>query len=155
MIHLGAAHLAEIQDHARAAYPRECCGLLSGYGGERDDEDIHITDVTPSPNIAWENGGAPSFDRFEVDPKVRFDLMRALENAAVPGDETRRLVGHYHSHPNQVAQPSPRDIDMAFEPDLIWLIVGVDARGARRPKAFRIDRETRSIAPLTIRIDED
>lgn len=155
MIYLGATHLAEIQDHARTAYPHECCGLLSGYGGERDNEDIHITTVTPSPNIAGKKDGAPSFDRFEVDPKVRFDLMRALENAAEAGDETRRLVGHYHSHPDHPPYPSPRDIEMAFEPDLIWLIIGVDAHGAQSPKAFRIDRETRHVEPLAITIDDD
>jgi proteasome lid subunit RPN8/RPN11 len=33
------------------------------------------------------------------------------------------LIGHYHSHPNGPAEPSPRDL-AAAEPGRLWLIIG-------------------------------
>ena len=33
------------------------------------------------------------------------------------------MIGHYHSHPNGSAEPSPRDL-AAAEPGRLWLIIG-------------------------------
>ena len=103
--------LRVIVDHAEAAFPGECCGLLSG--GQADDV-IRVDDVHASENMALEPDR-----RFEVDPALRLRLQRTLR------DSGRRVVGIYHSHPNGPAQPSPRDLEAAWEPDLIWLVVGV------------------------------
>lgn len=99
----------------RAAYPREGCGLLVGRleGGAGDT--VRITAVHPTANV--HDSGRP--DRFEVDPAVRIRLMRALRG----GPDA--LVGHVHSHPDAPAVPSETDRHHAFEPDLIWLIVGL------------------------------
>ena len=35
------------------------------------------------------------------------------------------MVGIYHSHPTGLARPSPRDLEAAWEPDLVWLIIGI------------------------------
>lgn len=98
---------------AEATYPEECCGLLIGRGG--GGQALVVSDVEPTRNVA----PCRRHDRFEVDPQARFDLMRRLSGR----DE--RIVGHYHSHPDHPALPSARDLEMAFEPDLIWLIVSV------------------------------
>lgn len=103
--------LRAIVDHAEAAYPQECCGLLSGDGA---DSVIRIDEVHISENIAAEPDR-----RFEVDPALRLRLQRTLR------DGGRRVVGIYHSHPNGPAQPSTWDLEAAWEPDLVWLIVGV------------------------------
>lgn len=109
---------------ARAAHPRECCGLLEGEGGR-------IVAVHPSRNLAR----AP--DRFEIDPALQFRLLRA----------GRRIVGCYHSHPDGVAAPSPRDADGAGEPGFLWLIAAGGALAAFvwdgagfRAVAMRLDR---------------
>ena len=124
MIVVPEAGLARIAAAAEAAYPRECCGLLAGRmtpGG------ILVTRVVASRNTA----DGDQRDRFEVDPQVRFDLMRALEGS----DE--RLVGHYHSHPDHPAVPSATDRRMAHEPDLVWLITAVAAGRATATRAWR------------------
>ncbi len=90
---------------AERAYPEECCGLLIGHGD--DATAIAVTGVAASRNVAK----GRERDRFEVDPEVRFDLMRALEGGR------DRIVGHYHSHPDHPARPSARDAEMAWEPD--------------------------------------
>ena len=127
MIQIAPALLHIIEAHARTAYPLECCGLLAGFWqGDR----LTITRVIESTNLA---DGDRRHDRFEVDPKVRFDLMRATEGT----DES--MVGHYHSHPDHPAAPSDTDRDQAFEPDLVWLICAVEKGEACETNAFRIN----------------
>lgn len=94
-----------IMAQARAAHPRECCGLLEGDGGR-------ITAVHPARNLAR------AADRFEIDPAEQFRLMR----------EGARIVGCYHSHPNGAAAPSPRDAEGAGEAGFLWLIAAEELR---------------------------
>ena len=125
---------------AEAAYPEECCGLLAGR--DRQGGGVAVTRAVAGDNVSPGPG-----DRFEVDPKVRFDLMRELEG----GPE--RIVGHYHSHPDHPASPSERDLDMAFEPDLFWLIVAVENGAAAGARAWRLDRESRTAEEIEIETD--
>ena len=121
MLLLEPKDLKLIADQAEAAYPGESCGLLLGF--ERADGDIEVTRVAPS-----ENKASPARnDRFEIDPELRLRLMRELRDAAPPGmpGAARRIIGHYHSHPDGSARPSASDLAMAWEPDLVWLITAV------------------------------
>jgi len=120
--------LEHIVDDAERAYPEECCGLLVGEGDPTGT--ITVARVVSSPNVASSSRG----DSFEVDPKLRFDLMRELGGSAL------RIVGHYHSHPDHSARPSRRDIEMAWEPELVWLITSVIGGRAVRTTAHVIDR---------------
>lgn len=129
--------LAEaIRRAAGASYPKECCGLLTG---EKSHGNITITGIHPSENVTT---GDPA-RRFEVDPKLRFDLMRMVESL----DDGTEIIGHYHSHPDHPAEPSATDLSMAYETDFIWLIcasskVGGGDIGAFWPKSDRSDFET-------------
>ncbi len=128
MIRLNHDAAQEIGTAATTAFPNECCGLLAG---NRDSDDaISVTRVVPSRNMAT----GSIRDSFEVDPQVRFDLMREL---ADDGSDTH-IVGHYHSHPNHPAVPSARDLTMAYEPDLVWVIVSVGTAGVLDIRAHRV-----------------
>lgn len=119
VVFIPAAQLQQIAMAAEAAYPEECCGLL--VGRLRENGDIEVTRAAPSRNVALDDAGAPRRrDRFEVDPELRFALMRETEGTAL------RIVGHYHSHPDHPAEPSVHDLASALEPELIWLIVAVE-----------------------------
>jgi proteasome lid subunit RPN8/RPN11 len=107
---------AEIEDAARAASPRECCGLIEG---RLDGDAIHAVALHPARNLS------PDADRFEIDPA---DHFRALRAARANGHV---IVGCYHSHPNGKAQPSARDFAGALEENFIWLICGVTAEYAQ------------------------
>jgi proteasome lid subunit RPN8/RPN11 len=117
---------------AEAAYPDECCGLLVGRdaGGG-----IEVTAVEPSPNEA----SGSRRDNFEVSPQLRFNVMRRLDKANAAGGPPERIVGHYHSHPDHPAAPSARDLEMAFEPEFVWLIVGVEKGRATSATAHLLD----------------
>ena len=77
--------------------------------------------IIPSANI-HQNGGR---DRFEVDPGVRLNLMRELGEIGDREAGPERLIGHYHSHPDHSAFPSDQDLKCAFEPELFWIILGI------------------------------
>lgn len=116
--------LHTIRGAAEAAYPAECCGLLIGRP-ESEEGLLRVTRVAPSVNLL-----AAEVGRFEVDPALRFRLMRELRE----GPE--RIVGHYHSHPDGPAAPSARDAEMAYEADLLWLIISVPSGRAGDAAAF-------------------
>ena len=145
MIRLSAAQLDDIHAQAEAAYPYESCGLLAG---RRElSGDVTVTRVQPSPNILRNDAKGGGKDRFEVDPQVRFDLMRA-----VAGTEAE-IIGHYHSHPDHPAKPSETDLDMAFEPELVWLITTVKNGHAELTTAWRLNRDTREILEIEIGVE--
>lgn len=128
MIRIASAAWQRIAAAARAAYPEECCGLLVGVD-EGGDGEVRVTRVVECENVA-----TPSRrDRFEVDPRRQFALLRSLRGT----DEA--IVGHYHSHPDAAAAPSAVDCRGIFDPRLIWLIVAVDGErceaAAYRPQA--------------------
>lgn len=120
-ITLSSAHRVQIEAEARAAFPKECCGLLEGV---RDGNVVRVIAVHPACNLSEDA------DRFEIDPAIQFALMRALR------DTEREILGCYHSHPNGKAEPSPRDREGAGEEGFVWLIAGVAADVTLRAFAY-------------------
>jgi proteasome lid subunit RPN8/RPN11 len=131
--------LDQIARAAEEAFPHECCGLLAGRAGAAPGE-TRITRVVPSANVTE----ARSEDTFEVDPQVRFDLMRALDGT----DE--RIAGHYHSHPGGPAQPSATDLKMAYETDLVWVIVSVMDGHAAEIRAHGVDEDRKGFHAIPL-----
>jgi len=121
-VHLSASQAEALRRAAAEAYPHECCGLLAGEG----ETHITVSDVVPTANIA-ENPRRT----FAIDPQAQFDVLRAVRAAG------RRVVGHYHSHPDGNAVPSSRDLDKAYDPEAIWVVVAVTGGKASLPRAFR------------------
>lgn len=137
MIALSAAQIDHIRRVGEAVYPDEGCGLLVGHD---DGGGVVVTRIVDSPNINADR----AHDRFEIDPKIRLDVERALRG----GPE--RVVGHFHSHPDHPAEPSDTDLSMAYEPDLVWVIVSVAAGRAEAVRAFRLDERRSAFAEIAI-----
>lgn len=131
--------MKQIAQAAEHAYPEECCGLLIGHGD--DTAGIAVTGVAASRNVAEGHRR----DSFEVDPKLRFDVMRELNGGP------DRIVGHYHSHPDHTAQPSARDAAMVFEPDLVWVIVAVAGGRAGEVRAHVFEPGAERFREIPIR----
>lgn len=128
-----------IRSHAASAYPHECCGLLAG---RIEADTATISDVHPSDNVTR---GDPKRG-FEVDPKLRFDVMRALEAQ----DDGTEIIGHYHSHPDHPAAPSKTDLAMVYEPHFIWIICASTSDGAQDIGAFRANKDVNDFDRLEI-----
>jgi proteasome lid subunit RPN8/RPN11 len=135
MISIPQIFLKIIIDATETAYPKECCGLLVGH--DNGAGALVVTRVVLSKNIAKGSG----LDRFEIDPQVRYNVMRELNNYEKNDQPRQRIIGHYHSHPNHPAQPSTTDLEMAYEPDLVWLITSVVAGQATLTTAHCIDAD--------------
>ena len=140
MITLPARLMTQITKAAEQAYPNECCGLLAGFGDL--DGDLTITRVEASDNV-YEGDQR---HRFEVDPVVRLNLMRQL------GDGPERIIGHYHSHPGHPPQPSQHDLKMAYEPDLLWLIVALADGGVTDSAAHRVNAAATAFEELPLSV---
>tara|TARA_A100001037_G_scaffold101034_2_gene92049 strand:- start:1246 stop:1746 length:501 start_codon:yes stop_codon:yes gene_type:complete len=104
-----------VVDHAERSFPQECCGLLIG---EEANGLVQVAEIHESENLANDPGR-----RFEVDPALRLKLQRSLRGSG------HRIIGIYHSHPDGPAHPSPRDLEAAWEPELVWLIMSVRSEG--------------------------
>lgn len=126
VIRLPQPVLTQIFEAAETAYPEECCGLLVGLD---DDGGVRVTRAEASPNVA----DGDRRKRFLVDAKVQFDLMRGL------GQGPERIIGNYHSHPDQAPVPSAQDRRSVYYPEHVWLIVGVENGRAAGAAAFRPD----------------
>ncbi len=96
-----------IRAHGRAEYPHECCGLLLG---ALDGEAKRAVVSWPVEN-EWtaelgltEAEDAHSLrDRFYIPPKAYLQADREARRRNL------EIVGCYHSHPDDRAQPSERD----------------------------------------------
>ncbi len=136
MITLNKILLDQIKYEATTSYPSECCGLLVGQNYNQLDK---ITRVIPTKNILRSQGN----DCFEIDPQDRITLERELRG------EQDSVIGHFHSHPNNTHIPSKRDIDLAFEPKMIWLIVSVVDGKFRDFGAYRLNKNKREYTTLS------
>ena len=126
MLTLSQSHLAQVIQHARAADPHECCGLIGG-------TDARTQTVYPLLNIA-----ADPLVTYEAGPEDLFAAQRAMR------DRGQQLLAIYHSHPrSNDPHPSETDVRLAYYPSAVYFIVGL---GAEEPclRAFRIsEREGR------------
>ena len=110
--------LDRIVAQARDEAPNECCGMIAARDG---------TAVTLHPA----RNAAASPLRYEIDGMEQYRIQSAIEDA---GDD---LGAIYHSHTRSAPLPSQTDINLAFYPDALYIIVGVAGEEAD-VRAWRI-----------------
>ena len=89
---------------ARAAHPREACGLLLGEG-RRIAQFIETANIHDTPET-----------HFEIDPQALIDAHRHMRRGGA------ELLGYFHSHPEGAPAPSQTDSAMAARDGRIWAI---------------------------------
>ena len=142
MIVFSESQLTAISNHAASTYPEECCGLIAGWD---DGETTWVTSIQPSPNVSTQDRRR----HFEIDPQVRFDVMRELDGSS------NRIIGHYHSHPNEAAVPSERDLSMAFEPEMIWIVIGVTEDQVTEMRAYCVQDDASGFVEIPLLSDPE
>ena len=125
--------LDEIIAHARADAPDECCGMIASSDGEAVA--VHRA----------RNAAASPF-RYEMDGMEQYRIQTAIEDAGL------ELGAIYHSHTRSAPEPSQTDINLAFYPEALYVIVGLlDPEPDVR--AWRIVDGT--VSPATLEVEED
>lgn len=99
-------HFNKMVQHARVCEPRECCGLLVGRGDVVDE-------------VRWARNEAVEANRFAMNQQDQYEIVVSA------GEEGRRVLGVYHSHLDGSTTPSGEDVPVAYDPHILYLIVGV------------------------------
>jgi proteasome lid subunit RPN8/RPN11 len=123
--------LDQIVAQAREEAPNECCGIV----GTRNGEAVALYRL---------RNAAASPLRYEIDPHEQLRTFEALDDA---GLEAGIL---YHSHTRSAPVPSQTDINLAFYPDAIYMIVGVEDPERDELGTWHIRDGEYSEAPLEI-----
>jgi [CysO sulfur-carrier protein]-S-L-cysteine hydrolase len=109
----------EIVAHARDELPNECCGIVATDDGSAV-EVFRAVNAEASPV------------RYGIDPRDQYRIMKEID------DKGWSLGAIYHSHTRSPAYPSQTDVNLAFYPDALYLIVSLADPAGPDIKAFRI-----------------
>ena len=109
----------EMVGHAKNVYPQEACGFLLGKDGLAtyfmQIENMDHSTVT-----------------YTMDPRQQ---LRAFKRISADGLD---LLGIFHSHVASAPEPSQTDRQMAFYPEVSYLIVSLANMEKPELKSFRI-----------------
>jgi proteasome lid subunit RPN8/RPN11 len=117
-VRISQALLDEIVAHARAEAPNECCGMIAAQDG-----------VAVAVHRARNAAASPL--KYEMDGMEQYKIQTAIEDGGY------ELGAIYHSHTRSDPEPSQTDINLAFYPDALYVIVGVKSE-APDIRAWRI-----------------
>jgi [CysO sulfur-carrier protein]-S-L-cysteine hydrolase len=125
--------LDEIIAHAREDAPNECCGMIATSDGE-------------AVTVHRARNTAASPFKYEMDGMEQYRIQTAIEDAGF------ELGAIYHSHTRSAPEPSQTDINLAFYPDALYVIVGLKS-SQPDVRAWRIVDGKVSAAALEVEED--
>jgi proteasome lid subunit RPN8/RPN11 len=131
MIRIPQHLIDSIVAQAQAALPNEACGLLIGKENEAMKQ-YSLTNIDYSP------------EHFSFDPKEQFAVLREARS------QDLQIIANYHSHPESPARPSEEDIRLAFDPNIIYIILSLQQKDHPVMKAFSI--KNKNVDPIEIQI---
>ncbi len=105
-------------EHSRMDIPVEACGYLAGRNGI----------ITRQYKLANADKSAV---HYSFDPEEQFEVIRRSRQ------EGLEIMACYHSHPVTPARPSREDIRLAYDTDILYVIISL-ADPVPDIKAFRI-----------------
>jgi proteasome lid subunit RPN8/RPN11 len=118
MIRIIQEVVKDMIEHAKKDTPIEACGYLAGKNSIIT-KSYRMVNIDNSP------------EHFSFDPKEQFDVVRQARS------EGLEIIANYHSHPVTPARPSQEDIDLAYDPDLSYVIISL-AGSSEDIKSFSI-----------------
>ena len=108
----------DVVAHAREEAPNECCGMIATRNGE-------------AVKVYRATNAAASPLRYEIDGAEQYAIQQEIDRAG------QELGAIYHSHTRSAPYPSQTDINLAFHPDSLYVIVGL-ADGQPDVRAYQI-----------------
>jgi proteasome lid subunit RPN8/RPN11 len=104
-------------------HPNEACGLLAGHSRNGTAEATRVfpmTNAERSPVI------------YRMEPAQQLKVFNEIDR------EGLELVAIYHSHTRSPAYPSSTDVNLAYYPEAVYLIVSLRDMDAPDLRGFRI-----------------
>ncbi|MDR2431828.1 MAG: M67 family metallopeptidase [Candidatus Margulisbacteria bacterium] len=129
MLSISRRILAEIYAHGLRDRPLEACGYLAG-------RDRLVCRYYPLTNVD------KSPEHFTLDPAEQFAAVRSARQYGC------NILAVAHTHPASPARPSPEDIRLAYDPDILYVIYSL--LEPPTVKAFSIRRGQAVAAELNI-----
>jgi len=119
MLRIPHTIMEQMIDHAKREYPHECCGLLAGHG-------IEVFRIYETTNRDR------SRTSYFMEPKEQFKIFKDIRKKGL------ELKAIYHSHPDHPAYPSRKDVELAYYPDAVYIIISIDSDRNTVVKGFNI-----------------
>jgi proteasome lid subunit RPN8/RPN11 len=114
--HLSLPHWRSMISEAKRLAPQEACGLLLGHTMQGQ---FQVLEVHPVENVY------KSPYRYRMDPQQQIQVFLEMEQRDL------QLVGIYHSHPTGPDHPSAKDIQEAYYPEAVYLILSPQSENWR------------------------
>ena len=121
----------ELIAHAREDAPDECCGIVATEN-DRAVKVFRATNAEASPV------------RYSLDPREQYRITMEIE------EQGWELGAIYHSHTRSEAYPSQTDVNLAFYPEALYVIVSLRKPDDPEVRAFRIADERIEEVPLSV-----
>jgi proteasome lid subunit RPN8/RPN11 len=120
MLILGKDLLEKMLQQIKEEFPNEACGILAGREGR-------VEKVYEMSNID------KSLSTYFMDAKEQLKVMKEMRNSG------QEMVGIYHSHVASPAYPSGHDVEMAFYPEVSYVIISIKDQDHPHIRSFRIE----------------
>jgi len=119
MLILKKEDLEKIVAQSKREFSNECCGILAGREG-RVENVYEMTNTDKSPST------------FFMDTKEQLKVMKEIRNLGW------EMLGIYHSHVDSPAYPSAHDVQLAFYPEVDYVIISLKDFNNPQIRAFKI-----------------
>lgn len=119
MLNIPSNICEEMVTHAKEDFPFECCGILGG----KDDSICHLYKVKNS---------ARSKVSYLMDPREQIRIFKEMRTLGI------ELRAVYHSHPNHPPYPSKTDVELAYYPEAVYMIISINDSMDTNIRGFRI-----------------
>lgn len=114
--------LEQIIAQSKRELPNECCGILAGKEG-KVEKVYEMTNTDKNPST------------FFMEPKEQLKVMKEIRNLSL------EMVGIYHSHVSSPAYPSGHDIELAFYPEVSYVIISLKNKDSPDIRSFKINEK--------------
>ena len=119
MLTLERVLLKQIIQQCKNELPNEACGILAGKAGNVE-KIYEMANIDKSPSTYF------------MDAKEQLRVMKDIRNRGL------EMVGIYHSHVASQAYPSAHDLELAFYPEVSYVIVSFQDKINPSVKSFKI-----------------
>ena len=119
MITLKKEFFEQIVKQSKQEYPNEACGILAGKDG-------YVEKIYEMINVEK----SPSF--FSMNPQEQFKVNKDIRKSGF------EMMGIYHSHVKSQAYPSSEDVELAFYPEVSYMILSLQDLNNPVIRSFKI-----------------